>query len=99
MIDYKKVEQAKRLLDESGAQFVLAYDKGDKQISSRVNGEYPTVKRIIITAMWQAVRDVYSQCGVAMAVSEALDMARTVMKLLFGTEKATATSEPKEMED
>lgn len=99
MINYEKVEAAQKLMEESGAQFVLAYDKGDKQISSRVNGEYPIVKRIIIIAMWQAVRDVYSQCGVAMAASEALDMARTVMKLLFGTEKATATSEPKEMED
>lgn len=28
MIDYKKVEQAKKLLEESGAPFMLAYNEG-----------------------------------------------------------------------
>ena len=83
MIDYEKVEQAKKLLEESGAQFVFSYDKGDKHISSRVNGEYPVIKRMVITAMLQAIRNVYSQCGVGMAANEALDMARTVLSLLF----------------
>lgn len=46
MINYNKVEEAKKLLEESGAQFVLAYDKGDKHCSSRINGQYPTIKKI-----------------------------------------------------
>lgn len=51
MIDYKKVETAEKLLEESGAQYMLAYDKGDKHCSSRVNGQYPTIKKFITTVM------------------------------------------------
>ena len=29
MIDYKKAEQAKKLLDESGVDYVLGYDNGE----------------------------------------------------------------------
>ena len=82
MIDYKKVEQAKKLLEESGAQFMLAYDKGDKHCSSRVNGQYPTIKKFIITVMWQVVENVYSQCGVTMASSEVFTMTSAVLERL-----------------
>lgn len=37
-IDYKKVEQAQKLLEESGAPYMLAYSKGEGHFSSRVNG-------------------------------------------------------------
>lgn len=87
MIDYKKVETAQKLLEESGAQFVLAYDKGDKHVSSRVNGQYPMIKSFIIAAMWQAVEDVYSQCGVAMASSEVFAMTSAVLERLRAKEE------------
>lgn len=82
MIDYKKVETAQKLLEESGAQFVLAYDKGDKHCSCRVNGQYPMIKNFIITAMWQAVADVYSKRGGGTATTEAIDIASVVLKRL-----------------
>lgn len=87
MIDYKKVEQAEKLLEESGAQFMLAYDKGDKHISSRVNGQYPMIKSFIIAAMWQAVEDVYSQYGVKMASSEVFAMTSAVLERLRAKEE------------
>ena len=82
MIDYKKAETAQKLLKESGAQFVFAYDKGDKHVSSRVNGQYPTIKKFIITVMWQVVENVYSQCGVTMASSEVFAMTSAVLERL-----------------
>ena len=91
MIDYKKVETAQKLLEESGAQFVLAYDKGDKHVSSRVNGQYPMIKGFIIAAMWQAIKDVYSQCGVTMASSEVFAMTSAVLERLRA--KAEANNE------
>ncbi len=87
MIDYKKVEAAQKLLEESGAQYMLAYDKGDNHCSSRVNGQYPTIKKFIITVMWQAIKDVYSQCGVGMASGEVFAMASAVLERLRAKEE------------
>lgn len=87
MINYNKVEEAKKLLEESGAQFVLAYDKGDKHCSSRINGQYPTIKKFIITVMWQVVENVYSQCGVTMASSEVFAMTTAVLERLRAKEE------------
>lgn len=87
MINYNKVEEAKKLLEESGAQYMLAYDKGDKHCSSRVNGQYPTIKKFITTMMWQVVENVYSQCGVTMASSEVFAMTTAVLERLRAKEE------------
>lgn len=87
MINYNKVEEAKKLLEESGAQYMLAYDKGDKHCSSRVNGQYPTIKKFITTVMWQVVETVYSQCGVTMASSEVFAMTTAVLERLRAKEE------------
>ncbi len=87
MIDYKKVETAQKLLEESGAQFMLAYDKGDKHCSCRVNGQYPMIKGFIIAAMWQAIKDVYSQCGIGMASNEVFAIASAVIERLRAKEE------------
>ena len=87
MIDYKKVETAEKLLEESGAQYMLAYDKDDKHCSSRVNGQYPTIKKFITTVMWQVVENVYSQCGVTMASSEVFAMTTAVLERLRAKEE------------
>ena len=87
MIDYKKVEQAKKLLEESGVPYMLVCDKGDKHCSSRVNGQYPTIKKFIITVMWQVVENVYSQCGVTMASSEVFAMTSAVLERLRAKEE------------
>ena len=81
MINYNKVEE------ESGAQYMLAYDKGDKHCSSRVNGQYPTIKKFITTVMWQVVENVYSQCGVTMASSEVFAMTTAVLERLRAKEE------------
>lgn len=75
MIDYKKAEQAKKMLEESGAPYVLVYSKGEGHFSSRVNGQYPTIRQFVIEAMHQTVKDVYKQCGYRAALSEAFSMA------------------------
>lgn len=82
MIDYKKAEEAERLLEESGVPFMLAYDKGDEHFSSRVSGEYPTIKKFVTTVMWQAIEYAYSQCGVGMASSEVFSMTSAVLERL-----------------
>lgn len=66
---------------------MLAYDKGDKHCSSRVNGQYPTIKKFITTVMWQVVENVYSQCGVTMASSEVFAMTTAVLERLRAKEE------------
>lgn len=88
MINYNKVEEAKKLLEESGAQYMLAYDKGDKHCSSRVSGEYPTIKKFVTTAMWQAIEYVRSKCGGEMAASEAIEITSTVIERMRAKEES-----------
>jgi hypothetical protein len=87
MIDYKKVEQAEKLLEESGVPYMLAYSKNNKHFSSKVNGEYPMVKNFVITAMWQIIKDVYNQCGSGAATSEAFAIASAVIERLRAMEE------------
>lgn len=87
MIDYKKAEEAQKLLEESGAQFVLAYDKGDKHASSRVNGEYTTIKKFVTTVMWQVIEYAHSKCGSGMAASEAIGITSTVIERMRAKEE------------
>lgn len=88
MIDYEKVEQAKKLLDESGAQFVLAYDRGGKHCSIGVNGEYATIRNLIITAMWEAIiKDVYSMHGGKKATNETIGITKVILGRLRDMER------------
>lgn len=83
MTDYKKVKKAKKLLKESGIQYMLAYSKKDKHISSRVNGQYLAIKKFIITAMFQAIKDVHNQCGSSgTATIEAFKIAKAAIEKL-----------------
>ena len=63
MIDYKKAEQAEKLLLESGVPFTLAYNNTDKYMRCCVFGNYPTLKEFIVTMMVQAVVNVQSKYG------------------------------------
>lgn len=93
MIDYKKAEEAERLLEESGVPFMLAYDKGDKHFSSRVNGEYPTIKKFVTTVMWQAIEYAHSKCGGGMAASEAIEITSTVIERMRAKEETKKSNE------
>lgn len=63
MIDYKKAEQADKLLLESGVPFMLAYDDTAKHMICRAFGNYPTLKEFIVTMMAQALEDIQSKYG------------------------------------
>lgn len=51
MIDYKKAEQAKRLLDESGVDYILAYAKENGCTAGQVQGNALKVADCIVAAM------------------------------------------------
>lgn len=74
MIDYKKAEQADKLLLESGVPFMLAYDDTAKHMICRAFGNYPTLKEFIVTMMVQAVVNVQSKYGEEAAMKELMGM-------------------------
>lgn len=74
MIDYKKAEQAEKLLLESGVPFTLAYNNTDKYMRCCVFGNYPTLKEFIVTMMVQAVVNVQSKYSEEAAIKELMGM-------------------------
>lgn len=74
MIDYKKAEQADKLLLESGVPFMLAYDDAAKHMICLAFGNYPTLKELIVTMMVQAVVNVQSKYGEEAAMKELMGM-------------------------
>ena len=53
MIDYKKAEQAERLLDESGVDYVLAYVNKGGGAAGQVQGDVLKVADCIATVIRQ----------------------------------------------
>lgn len=82
MIDYKKAEQADKLLLESGVPFMLAYDDTAKHMICRAFGNYPTLKEFIVTMMAQAALGVRGKYGEEMAMQELMSMMTEAAKLV-----------------
>lgn len=56
MINYKKVEQVKRLLDESGVDYVLAYVNGQNCTAiTSMHGDWQSIKKCVIDVMVRIV--------------------------------------------
>ena len=56
MIDYKKAEQAKRLLDESGVDYVLAYVNGQNCTAiTSMHGDWQSINKCVIDVMVRIV--------------------------------------------
>lgn len=52
MIDYKKAEQAKRLLDKSGVDYVLAYVNGQNCTAiTSMHGDWQSIKKCVTDVM------------------------------------------------
>lgn len=87
MIDYKKAEQADKLLLESGVPFMLAYDDTAKHMICRAFGNYPTLKEFIVTTMAQALEDTQSKYGEETAMKDLLGMMTEVAQRYFEATK------------
>lgn len=86
MIDYKKAEQAKKLLEESKVPHILAYANSDERFSTSLNGKYLAIKDFITAVMWEAAEEVYSEGGCARAMLEVGKIANAVLERLSEVE-------------
>jgi hypothetical protein len=48
MIDYKKADQACKMLEESGTTYMLAYNNDSQNVVSCAFGRYPLLKSFIV---------------------------------------------------
>lgn len=74
MINYKKAEQAKELLQECGASFIIAYNDSNNDDVVCASGNYIILKSLIIGTMAQAALGVRGKYGEEMAMQELMSM-------------------------
>lgn len=87
MIDYKKAEQAKRLLDESGVDYVLAYLNEDGCAAGQVQGAVLKVADCIVAlikTVGESIRDKY---GDKSAVTAVHDITMKALQLIYQDSK------------
>lgn len=51
MVDYKKADQACKMLEESGTTYVLAYNNDSQNVVNCAFGRYPLLKNFIVHVM------------------------------------------------
>lgn len=73
-IDYTKAEQAKELLQESGASFIIAYNDSNNDDVVCASGNYIILKSLIIGTMAQAALSVRGKYGEEVALKELMSM-------------------------
>ena len=82
MINYKKAEQAKELLQECGASFIIAYNDSNNDDVVCASGNYIILKSLIIGTMAQAALGVRGKYGEEMAMQELMSMMTEAAKLV-----------------
>jgi hypothetical protein len=80
MIDHEKLKQAVKLLEESGAVCILAYENDDGTFSGSIAGNYSTVKSLITGIIWEIMKDVRNDSDDDEAISELLDITHSLLK-------------------
>lgn len=87
MIDYKKAEQAKRLLDESGATYVLAYLNEDGCAAGQVQGAVLKVADCIVAVIKTVGESIHDKHGDKLAVAAVHDITMKALQLIYNDNK------------
>lgn len=87
MIDYKKAEQAKRLLDESGVDHVLAYVNEDGCAAGQVQGAVLKVADCIVALIKTVGESIRDKHGDKSAVAEVHDITMKALQLIYQDSK------------
>lgn len=87
MIDYKKAEQAKKLLDESGVDYVLAYLNEDGCASGQVQGAVLKVADCIVAVIKTVGESIRDKHGDKLAVRVVHDITMKALQLIYKDSK------------
>lgn len=83
MIDYKKAEQAKKLLDESGVDYVLAYLNEDGCAAGQVQGAVLKVADCIVALIKTVGESIRDKHGDKLAVAAVHDITMKALQLIY----------------
>lgn len=87
MIDYKKAEQARKLLDESGADYVLAYLNEDGCAAGQVQGAVLKVADCIVAVIKTVGESIRDKHGDKSAVAVVHNIAMKALQLIYKDSK------------
>lgn len=87
MIDYKKAEQAKKLLDESGVDHVLAYVNEDGCAAGQVQGAVLKVADCIVALIKTVGESIRDKHGDKSAVAAVHDITMKALQLIYQDSK------------
>lgn len=88
MIDYKKADQAYKMLEESGTTYMLAYDN-DSQNVVNCAGRYPLLKSFIVHIMAELADILCRNYGEEKMVAELQGMTFQAVELFYNKKKET----------
>ena len=88
MIDHEKLKQAVKLLEESGAPFMLACAKSNEAFSVAMKGTQLKIKDFVTAVMLEFAKEVNSDYGHARATLEVWKITSEVLARLDKKEKA-----------
>ena len=83
MIDYKKAEQAKKLLDESGVDYVLAYLNEDGCATGQIQGAVLKVADCIVAVIKTVGELIRDKHGDKLAVRVVHDITMKALQLIY----------------
>lgn len=75
MINYNKVKEAEKLLEESGASYMLCCDNGSGKDRNCVCGSYPALRSFMITAMVELAKNICAKVNKEIALQELTQMS------------------------
>ncbi len=87
MINYNKVEEAKKLLEESGASYMLCCDNGSWKDRNCVCGSYPTLRSFMITAMVELAKNICAKVNKEIALQELTQMSMLAIEKFHNDSK------------
>ena len=87
MIDYKKAEQARKLLDESGVDYVLAYLNEGGCAAGQVQGAVLKVADCIVAVIKTVGESIRDKHGDKSAVAVVHNIAMKALQLIYKDSK------------
>ena len=83
MIDYKKAEHSKRLLDESGVDYVLAYLNEDGWAAGQIQGAVLKVADCIVAVIKTVGESIRYKYGDKSAIAAVHDITMKALQLIY----------------
>ena len=87
MIDYKKADQACKMLEESGTTYMLAYNNDSQNVVNCAFGRYPLLKSFIVHVVAELADILCRNYGEEKMIAELQGMTFQAVELFYNKKK------------